>query len=87
MEDANQEWTLCMSSPPLISNFPACSQLSVTAAVGNVAHRNKELWHELHCEAGSGDLEWSLERPEQKGDICLAGPAAETASAWGNVWN
>lgn len=52
--------------------------------MGNVVHRNKELWDELHCQAGFGDL-GCLEKPEQQGDICLAAPAAETPSAWGNV--
>lgn len=55
--------------------------------MGNVAPRNKALWNDLHCEAGFGDLGWSLEKPEQQGDICLAARAAETASVWGNTWN
>lgn len=88
MEEANQFdpgidslWQF----PSLTSNLPACSQPRVTAAMGNVVHRNKELWDEMHCQAGFGDLGWGLEKPEQQGDICLAAPAAETPSAWGSV--
>ena len=82
-----QEFIRCSSSPSYTSNFPACYQFGVTAVMGNVAHRKKELLNDSHHEAGFGDLGWSLERLKWLGDVCLATPVAETPSALCNVWN